>query len=177
VKWELGQLLCDVKHLALDLEPSPRAYKKIKKIVILLSKGAKLCQHKNRLHSWSFGCCHTQRCIFKYQAITRFYISLKIMRWHQGRTDVLPPFRFSCRWIVQNWTIQRQLKRNRGSSILTGLYCRSNTSNLLIAARKISGDGLPAFTSGSSPVTIWCIRENMSSWFCVFSAKWCLWVL
>lgn len=29
----------------------------------------------------------------------------------------------------------------------------SNTSNLLAAARKISGDGLPVFTSGSSPVT------------------------
>jgi hypothetical protein len=28
---------------------------------------------------------------------------------------ILPPFRFSCRWIVQNWTIQRQLKRNGGS--------------------------------------------------------------
>jgi hypothetical protein len=30
---------------------------------------------------------------------------------------VLPLFRFSCRWIVQNWTIQRQLKRNGGSII------------------------------------------------------------
>ena len=29
--------------------------------------------------------------------------------------EVLPPFLFSCRWIVQFCTIQRQLKRNRGS--------------------------------------------------------------
>jgi hypothetical protein len=28
---------------------------------------------------------------------------------------VLPPFLFSCRWIVQFCTIQRQLKRNGGS--------------------------------------------------------------
>jgi len=76
-----------VKHLALNLGPSPRAYKKIKKNVSLLSKGAKISRHKNRLHSRSFGCCHTQWCIFKYQAITGFYITLKIMRWHQGRKD------------------------------------------------------------------------------------------
>ena len=44
---------------------------------------------------------------------------------------------------------------------------KPNTSNLLIAARKISGDGLPAFTSGSSPMTTWCIRENNSWWFCL----------
>jgi hypothetical protein len=27
--------------------------------------------------------------------------------------QILPPSRFSCRWIVQNWTIQRQLKKRR----------------------------------------------------------------
>jgi hypothetical protein len=32
---------------------------------------------------------------------------------------LLTPFRFSCRWIVQNWTIQRQLKRNGGSTTVT----------------------------------------------------------
>jgi hypothetical protein len=31
---------------------------------------------------------------------------------------MLPPFRFSCRWIVQFCTIQRQLKRNGGSNLL-----------------------------------------------------------
>jgi hypothetical protein len=29
---------------------------------------------------------------------------------------ILPPFLFICRWIVQNYTIQRQIKRNGGSS-------------------------------------------------------------
>jgi hypothetical protein len=31
---------------------------------------------------------------------------------------ILPPFPFSCRWIVQFCTIQRQLKRNGGSTKL-----------------------------------------------------------
>jgi hypothetical protein len=34
----------------------------------------------------------------------------------KGLCPVLPPFLFSCRWIVQICTIQRQLKRNGGSS-------------------------------------------------------------
>jgi hypothetical protein len=29
---------------------------------------------------------------------------------------ILPPFLFICRWIVQNYTIQRQIKRNGGSN-------------------------------------------------------------
>jgi hypothetical protein len=33
---------------------------------------------------------------------------------------VLPPFLFSCRWIVQFYTIQRQLKRNGWSTMLEG---------------------------------------------------------
>jgi hypothetical protein len=31
----------------------------------------------------------------------------------------LPPFLFICRWIVQNYTIQRQIKINGGSRSLT----------------------------------------------------------
>jgi lipid-A-disaccharide synthase-like uncharacterized protein len=36
--------------------------------------------------------------------------------------DILPLFLFSCRWIVQFCTIQRQLKRNEGSIIFSFIF-------------------------------------------------------
>lgn len=56
-------------------------------------------------------------------------------------------------------------------------YINRLTSNLLEAARNISGDGLPCLTSGSSPITIWCINENISPCLCVFNSKCLLWEL
>jgi hypothetical protein len=34
---------------------------------------------------------------------------------HVQLNQLLPPFLFICRWIVQNYTIPRQIKRNGGS--------------------------------------------------------------
>jgi hypothetical protein len=50
---------------------------------------------------------------------------------------VLPPFLFSCRWIVQICTIQRQLKRNEGVSCM-----------------EIFGAGIPLFAFG------WMYKEG-----------------
>lgn len=53
----------------------------------------------------------------------------------------------------------------------------SNTSNLFRAIRNASGAGLRFFTSGSSPMTTWCIIANVSPWFWVSTSKLCLRVL
>jgi hypothetical protein len=51
-------------------------------------------------------------CCKQYTCIYIIYIS----EWRTIITcKLLPPFLFSCRWIVQFYTIQRHLKRNRGS--------------------------------------------------------------
>jgi hypothetical protein len=42
---------------------------------------------------------------------------------HRSTYTILPPFLFICRWIVQFYTIQRQIKRNGGSTQkLTSVY-------------------------------------------------------
>jgi hypothetical protein len=38
---------------------------------------------------------------------------------------LLPQFLFICRWIVQNYTIQRQIKRNGGRTIQVFILCDS----------------------------------------------------
>jgi hypothetical protein len=59
-------------------------------------------------------------------------------RWHKERVNfrvwlvLLPPFLFICRWIVKFYTIQRQIKRNGGSTTQSTYI---PTRNLLLRSR------------------------------------------
>jgi hypothetical protein len=52
----------------------------------------------------------------KRTTIESFSRKMLMLMSQEMSNKILPPFRFSYRWIVQNWTIHRQLKRNGGSN-------------------------------------------------------------
>jgi hypothetical protein len=61
---------------------------------------------------------------------------------------ILPPFLFICRWIVQFYTIQRQIKRNGRSTILLKLHLvasvRLTRHYIVVVPTRVAGQDFQA---------------------------------
>jgi hypothetical protein len=54
---------------------------------------------------------------------TKFFYAILPYTQENVSNMLLPPFLFICCWIVQNYTIQWQIKRNGGSIIVSLFFC------------------------------------------------------
>lgn len=133
------------------------------------------------LHPSILSSINSRWCIFKYKKFMWIYRATLltnkfVMSYH---IVILKPKLKELQWEETMYRANRSFHQTILSTIKVGKeHLRDGyTSNLLEAARNISGDGLPCLTSGSSPRTTWCINEKSSPCLCVFNSKCRLWEL